>query len=61
MSKAYAKFVDPIDNGERGGFDIHIYYLQTDEYETQYAKELHERIRRECISLPLLTHGFSPY
>lgn len=28
--------------------DIHIYYLQTNETQTKYAKELWERIRREC-------------
>lgn len=25
---AYEKFPAPIDNGQRGGFDIHIYYDQ---------------------------------
>jgi hypothetical protein len=48
QSPAYTKFVDPISNGERGGFDIHIYFQQTSEYELNYAKQLHERIRREC-------------
>jgi hypothetical protein len=28
--------------------DIHIYYLQTNETQVKYAKELWERIRREC-------------
>ena len=27
-SRAYQRFVQPIDNGERGGFDVHIYYFQ---------------------------------
>ena len=47
-SKAYGEFVEPITNGNRGGFDIHIYFMQSDEFETKYARELHERIRREC-------------
>lgn len=25
-SAAYEKFVDPVDNGKRGGFDVHIYF-----------------------------------
>ena len=28
FSKAYESFVQPISNGERGGFDIHIYFFQ---------------------------------
>ena len=47
-SRAYGEFIEPITNGDRGGFDIHIYFMQSDESETKYAKELHERIRREC-------------
>jgi len=27
-SSAYEKFPAPIDNGQRGGFDVHIYYNQ---------------------------------
>lgn len=27
-SEAYSKFVAPIQNGSRGGFDVHIYYFQ---------------------------------
>ncbi|KAK3698792.1 hypothetical protein LTR37_016796 [Vermiconidia calcicola] len=50
-SKAYNEFVHPITNGERGGFDIHIYFLQTNEYETKFANQLHERIRREFPEL----------
>ncbi|KAK3058353.1 hypothetical protein LTR09_001431 [Extremus antarcticus] len=50
-SPAYNEFVHPITNGIRGGFDIHIYYLQTDAYETKFATELHERIRREFPEL----------
>ncbi|WPH00179.1 DOPA-like domain-containing protein [Acrodontium crateriforme] len=50
-SKAYDAFVAPLANDKRGGFDIHIYYLQTNEFETKFAKELHERIRREFPEL----------
>lgn len=28
LSKAYDSFVQPIDNGERSGFDVHIYHFQ---------------------------------
>ena len=48
LSEAYTSFPPPISNGERGGFDIHVYFLQTDDYEVTFARELHERIRREC-------------
>ncbi|KAF2635800.1 hypothetical protein P280DRAFT_473585 [Massarina eburnea CBS 473.64] len=50
-SAAYSSFVAPITNGIRGGFDIHIYYLQSDEEETKFANELWERIRREFPEL----------
>lgn len=32
---------------------MHIYFIQTDEYETEFARKLHERVRRECASFPL--------
>ncbi len=28
--------------------DVHVYYDQTSQDQTQYATELYERIRREC-------------
>ena len=48
QSQAYHEFVDPLDKSIRGGFDVHIYFLQSNEWDTKFAKELHERIRREC-------------
>ncbi|KAK5704331.1 hypothetical protein LTR97_003349 [Elasticomyces elasticus] len=51
QSSAYKSFADPITNGTRGGFDIHIYFLQTDESEVAFATALHERIRREFPEL----------
>jgi DOPA 4,5-dioxygenase len=27
-SEAYQSFPTPITNGQRGGFDVHIYYMQ---------------------------------
>ncbi|KAM0284358.1 hypothetical protein ACHAO9_009283 [Fusarium lateritium] len=51
LSDAYEKFIDPLDRGESGGFDVHIYYLQTNKEQTKYAKELWERIRREFPEL----------
>ncbi|KAL1586056.1 hypothetical protein WHR41_04862 [Cladosporium halotolerans] len=50
-SSAYTQFPSPITNGTRGGFDIHIYFQQTSESQTTYAKQLHERIRREFPEL----------
>jgi aromatic ring-cleaving dioxygenase len=49
-SKSYEEFTDPLDKSPRGGFDVHIYYLQQNEEQTKYARELWERIRRECMS-----------
>ncbi|KAF2721037.1 hypothetical protein K431DRAFT_285293 [Polychaeton citri CBS 116435] len=50
-SDAYQSFSSPITNDTRGGFDVHIYFLQTNEKELQYAQELHERVRREFPEL----------
>ncbi|KAH7119148.1 DOPA-like domain-containing protein [Dendryphion nanum] len=50
-SGAYDAFVAPISNNQRGGFDVHIYFLQTDAEETRFANELWERIRREFPEL----------
>lgn len=48
LSTAYERFADPLDNGRRGGFDVHIYHFQGNKEHAQYARELWERIRREC-------------
>lgn len=53
LSKAYEEFVDPLDRGERGGFDVHIYYLHTSADQSKYAKELYQRIRREFPELQI--------
>ncbi|KAK5012491.1 DOPA-like domain-containing protein [Cryomyces antarcticus] len=50
-SPAYKSFASPISNGERGGFDIHVYFMQNDEQQVTFAKELWERIRREFPEL----------
>ncbi|KAF1916091.1 DOPA-like domain-containing protein [Ampelomyces quisqualis] len=50
-SEAYTSFVSPITNGIRGGFDVHIYFLQSDAEETKFATQLWERIRREFPEL----------
>jgi len=34
LSKAYLEFPDPLTNGQRGGFDIHIYHFQVGGRET---------------------------
>lgn len=51
LSSAYTEFVDPLNKGKRGGFDLHIYYNQGNPAQTKYARELHERIRREFPEL----------
>ncbi|RMY74630.1 hypothetical protein D0864_09979 [Hortaea werneckii] len=50
-SAAYKEFTSPITNSTRGGFDVHIYFLQTSPSESQFAQELWERIRREFPEL----------
>ncbi|KAF1979955.1 hypothetical protein BU23DRAFT_112303 [Bimuria novae-zelandiae CBS 107.79] len=50
-SEAYTRFTSPITDDRRGGFDIHIYFLQTNAEETKFAHELWERIRREFPEL----------
>ncbi|EIW79387.1 hypothetical protein CONPUDRAFT_107748 [Coniophora puteana RWD-64-598 SS2] len=49
-SDAYDEFPKGF-NPNKNGFDFHIYYIPSSKEETQYAKELHERIRREFPEL----------
>ncbi|KAE9410221.1 hypothetical protein BT96DRAFT_367099 [Gymnopus androsaceus JB14] len=49
-SKAYDEFVDPIDN-KGNGFDFHVYFMHTVPTHLEYARNLHERIRREFPEL----------
>ncbi|KAI1268017.1 DOPA-like domain-containing protein [Xylariaceae sp. FL1019] len=51
LSSAYDQFTDPVERGRRGGFDLHIYYLPNDKAQTEYARALWERIRREFPEL----------
>ncbi|KAF9820590.1 hypothetical protein IEO21_01293 [Rhodonia placenta] len=50
LSKAYDEFPKGF-NPNKNGFDFHIYYMQHSATESQYAKELHERVRREFPEL----------
>ncbi|KAF2158056.1 hypothetical protein K461DRAFT_274300 [Myriangium duriaei CBS 260.36] len=50
-SAAYSSFTNPIDNGIRGGFDVHVYFQQQHEWELNFAKELWQRIRLEFPEL----------
>ncbi|KAF9565844.1 hypothetical protein CPC08DRAFT_704278 [Agrocybe pediades] len=50
LSDAYEHFPPPIDSSNNG-FDFHIYYMPSNKVEAQYAKDLHERIRREFPEL----------
>ncbi|TDL23766.1 hypothetical protein BD410DRAFT_787043 [Rickenella mellea] len=49
-SAAYDDFPKPIISANNA-FDFHIYYTQTNSQEAKYAKELHERVRREFPEL----------
>ncbi|KAM0322310.1 hypothetical protein ACHAQA_009600 [Verticillium albo-atrum] len=51
LSDSYEKFTTPLDNGRRGGFDVHIYHFQNNAAQVKHAKELWERIRREFPEL----------
>ena len=51
LSKSYSLFTDGITNGRRGGFDVHIYYFQGNKTQSEFAKALWERIRREFPEL----------
>ncbi|KAK4498469.1 hypothetical protein PRZ48_011127 [Zasmidium cellare] len=50
-SSAYTSFPDPIAQSPKPGFDIHIYFQQTDPEQLEYAKALHTRIRHEFPEL----------
>ncbi|KJA28001.1 hypothetical protein HYPSUDRAFT_156275 [Hypholoma sublateritium FD-334 SS-4] len=50
LSDAYHSFPVPIDPSNNG-FDFHVYYMPANKDEAQYARELHERIRREFPEL----------
>jgi hypothetical protein len=54
LSSSYEQFGSGITNGQRGGFDVHIYYSHNSDEQTKFAKELWERIRRE---FPELRYG----
>ncbi|KAL2214559.1 hypothetical protein CC79DRAFT_1328448 [Sarocladium strictum] len=51
LSESYSSFEAPIDNGIRGGFDVHIYFFQNNQEQVKYAHELWEKIRREFPEL----------
>jgi len=48
LSASYDRFAEPITDDRRGGFDVHIYFQEKDEWQSKFAEELWERIRREC-------------
>jgi DOPA 4,5-dioxygenase len=54
-SPAYSAFPDPITNGPRGGFDLHIYFQHTNPDQVTYAKSLWQRIRHEFPELRIYT------
>ena len=51
LSTAYSQFTSGVTNGTRGGFDIHIYYMQNNEEQTAFAQALWKRIRYEFPEL----------
>ncbi|KAK4232541.1 DOPA-like domain-containing protein [Podospora fimiseda] len=60
LSPSYEKFPPPLDNGRRGGFDVHIYYFQSNPEQTKYAQELWQRIRHEFPELRVYTFWDRP-
>ncbi|EIM79543.1 uncharacterized protein STEHIDRAFT_135697 [Stereum hirsutum FP-91666 SS1] len=50
LSAAYEQFPAPIHNSSNG-FDFHIYYMQCVPAQLEYARLLHERVRREFPEL----------
>ncbi|KAG4427757.1 hypothetical protein IFR05_016761 [Cadophora sp. M221] len=60
LSKSYERFVEPLDNGRRGAFDIHIYYFQANPAQLQFAKDLWTRIRLEFPELRIYTFWDRP-
>ncbi|KAM6497157.1 DOPA-like domain containing protein [Amanita muscaria] len=50
LSSAYERFPSPI-SPNKNGFDFHIYYIPSAPAEFEYARKLHERIRREFPEL----------
>ena len=51
LSKAYNEFTAGITNTSRGGFDVHIYYFQNNDLQTEFALALWKRIRYEFPEL----------
>ncbi|EAS35018.3 DOPA 4,5-dioxygenase [Coccidioides immitis RS] len=51
LSGAYDRFPDPLTDGRRGGFDVHIYHYQNNPEQAEFARALWERIRREFPEL----------
>ncbi|KAL5049910.1 hypothetical protein BDW71DRAFT_194907 [Aspergillus fruticulosus] len=60
LSKAYEEFPGPLNKGQRGGFDIHIYHFQNNPDQVAYARALWERIRREFPELRIYTFWDKP-
>ncbi|PSR79960.1 DOPA-like domain-containing protein [Coniella lustricola] len=48
LSEAYERFIDPLNKGREGGFDVHVYYMAS---QMEYARQLYDRIRREFPEL----------
>jgi len=62
-SAAYDEFQKPIRKFSNG-FDFHIYYMASVPSEAKFAKELHERVRREFPELriyPMFDRAVGPH
>lgn len=57
-SAAYDECPKPIDSSNNP-FDFHIYYMPNVEKELKFARELHERIRREFPEVRM-SNGLAP-
>ncbi|KAL2043024.1 hypothetical protein N7G274_004083 [Stereocaulon virgatum] len=51
LSRAYEQFIDPIDKGKKGGFDVHVYFYQENKTQSKFAHDLWRRIRHEFPEL----------
>jgi len=60
LSTAYEAFPEPLENGIRGGFDIHVYHDQTDPVQVRYSHDLWARIRLEFPELRIYRNWDRP-
>ncbi|KAL8706947.1 MAG: hypothetical protein Q9201_000108 [Fulgogasparrea decipioides] len=60
LSKTYNTFCDPIRNGDRASFDVHVYFHQDDEEEIRFMKCFREAITQEFPELTFYKIHYAP-